>query len=157
MAKTSWSEVAAKPGAWHLLLGRLHNSFGDGPCESDPFDTARVRFAVNLMARYCSGLPVRGPVALQGGRDGCDTLVKVATGDSADFERLGLVTASSPVSAGEWKAQAQFVLDEPLHRELLQIAGAPDTRGAGRRARERQTAEREDRSLRWRVSSRERL
>jgi hypothetical protein len=157
MAKTPWSEVAARPEAWHLLVGRLDDTFGGGRCESDTFDTARVRFAVNLMARYCSNCAAQGVVALQGGRDGCDTLVKVALNDASDFRRLSLVTAGEPAPAGEWKAQAGFVLDEPLHRQLLKVAGAPDSRGAGRRARERQVAEQDDRSLRWRVSSRERL
>lgn len=154
MPKTSWSEVAARPDAWYLLLGRLDPTFGDGPCDSDPFDTARVRFAVNLMARYCSGLPLQGPIALQGGRDGRHTLVKLATSDPADFRKLNTVLASTPAPAGDWQEQGHFVLDDVLHRKLLRIAGAPDMRGAGRRAKERQAAEQEDRSLRWRVSSR---
>ncbi len=154
MPKTTWSEVSTHPAAWHLLIGRLDGSFAGGPQASDPFDTARVRFAVNLMARYCSGLQLRGPVALQGGRDEHSTLVRLATSDNGDFRLLSLAVESTPALPGDWKGQGGFVLDDVLHHRLLTVAGAPDARGAGRRARERHATEVEDRSLRWRVSSR---
>lgn len=151
MPKTTWDEIAARMPSCYLLVGRLDASFGDGPRKSDPFDSLRVRFAVNLMARCCRGLALPGSFALQGSRDGSQALVQFATDDEADFRRLGLLTSGIPTLGGEgaWKAQSGFVLDEALHDRLLKIAGAPDDRGAGRRARARDAANVATRSLRW--------
>lgn len=151
MPKTTWDEIAAKIPSCYLLVGRLDASFGEGPLKSDPFDSLRVRFAVNLMARCCRRLALPGSFALQGSRYGGHALVQFATDEKADFRRLSQLTSATPTAGreGAWKGQSGFVLDEALHDRLLKIAGAPDERGAGRRERERNAANVATRSLRW--------
>jgi hypothetical protein len=152
MKRTPWGEIVANPSSCHLLVGRLDDSFAGGP--DGRYDTHRLRFAVNLMMRCCTGLSLQGTFAVQGSRDGSETQVQLATTEANDFLRLRTVTGSTSGVAPPWKSLATFVLDEALHERLLEFAGAPDNRGAGRRARERVAVEREELSLRWKVSAR---
>lgn len=153
MKRTPWGEIVANPASFHLLVGRLDESFAGGPDAN--YDTQRLRFAVNLMMRCCTGLSLQKTFAIQGSRAGGEPQVQLAISDENDFLRLRTVTGSKLDGAAPWKALGVFVLDEALHERLLEFAGAPDNRGAGRRARERATADLEERSLRWRVSARE--
>lgn len=152
MKRTPWSEVLADPACYHLLVGCLHDSFGGGP--DGQYDTNRLRFAVNLMMRCCSGLSLGGSFAVQGSRAGGEPQVQMALSDARDFGRLHAITGGRPTELPPWKAGAQFVLRDTLHARLLVFAGPPDERGAGRRARERAAAESQERSLRWKVSAR---
>lgn len=153
MKRTPWGEIVANPSFCHLLVGRLDDSFAGGP--DGRYDTHRLRFAVNLMMRCCTGLSLQGSFAVQGSREGSEPQVQLATSDANDFLRLRTLTGSRPGAAPPWKSLGTFVLDEALHERLLEFAGAPDNRGAGRRARERAAAETEERSLRWKVSARD--
>ncbi len=152
MKRTLWGEILSAPSSYHLLAGRLGASFGDGP--DGQYDSHRLRFAVNLMMRCCTGLGLCGSFGVQGSRAGGEPHVQLAFSDAADFARLRAVTGGQPVEEPPWKARALFVLDEALHQRLLGFAGPPDGRSAGRRARERAAAEADERSLRWKVSAR---
>lgn len=152
MKRTPWSEVLADPACYHLLVGCLHDSFAGGP--DGQYDTNRLRFAVNLMMRCCTGLALGGSFAVQGSRAGGEPQVQVALSGSEDFVRLRTLTGGHPAELPPWKAGGSFVLRDTLHARLLLFAGPPDERGAGRRARERAAAESEERSLRWKVSAR---
>jgi hypothetical protein len=154
MARTAWSEVAIRPGSFFLLTGHLHDDFAGGAKEA--FDTLRLRLASDLMKRSCTKLHLRGDAAVQGSRGEKGTVVRVAVVDAADFVQLNSLTISTLVTTGDWKGQSHFVLDEALHSQLLEVAGLPDERSRGRRARERLEAEIEDRTLRWKVSGRSR-
>lgn len=149
MKRTTRAEVSAEMASRYLVVAMLDDSFGGG--SRGGYDSDRLRFAVNLMKRCCTGLKFQGTVAVQASRGNGRAQVLVSTDDPADFLRLGSITGSKPVPAAPWKAQSQFSLDEDTHHQLLEVAGEPDCRGAGRRERERQAAELEDRSLRWKV------
>ena len=153
MKRTPWGEIVANPSSCHLLIGHLQDTFAGGP--DGRYDTHRLRFAVNLMMRCCTGLSLRGVFAVQGSREGSQPQVQIAMVDPGDFLRLRTLTGSTSGVAPPWKALGIFVLDEALHEQLLEFAGMPDGRGAGRRARERAAAECEERSLRWKVSVRD--
>lgn len=151
MRRISWPEIVATPWSRYLLVALLDESFGGGP--RGDFDSDRLRFAANLMKRCCTGLRFQGNFAVQASRNDSQPQVHVSTDAMADFLSLGILTGSKPLAAPPWKGQGQFLLDEDLHQQLLEVAGAPDSRGAGRRARERKEAEVEERSLRWKVSA----
>ena len=153
MKRTPWGDIVANPSSCHLLVGRLDDTFAGGP--DGHYDTPRLRFAVNLMMRCGTGLSLQGLFAVQGSREGSQPQVCVAMSDPGDFLRLRTLTGSTSEACPPWKAVAVFVLDEVLHEQLLEFAGAPDGKGAGRRARERAAAAIEERSLRWRVSGRD--
>lgn len=105
------------------------------------------------MKRCCNGLGFEGGFSVEGSRTGGSAIVHVAIESEADLQRVTSLTASEPLPASPWKAKADFELTESLHDRLLEFAGPPDQRGAGRRARERKEKEQEDHSLRWKVRS----
>lgn len=150
MKRTPWADIVATPASRYLLIGTLDDSFGGGP--GGGYDSDRLRFAVNLMKRCCTGLSLQGTLAVQASRSDAQPQVQISTDDQADFQRLTLITSGTQIAETPWKGQCQFVLDEAMHQQLLEIAGEPDNRGAGRRERERRVAEVEDRILRWKVS-----
>lgn len=150
MKRTPWAEITTEPTSRYLLIGMLADSFGGGP--RGGYDSDRLRFAVNLMKRCCSGMDLQGTFAVQASRSDSQPQVHISTDDQADFQRLTTITCSRQIEETPWKGQSQFSLDEAMHQQLLEIAGAPDNRGSGRRERERRAAEAEDRSLRWKVA-----
>lgn len=150
--RLNWSDVMSRPGSFFLLVGHLHPSFGGGP--QGPYDSHRLRFAGDLMKRCCSRLGFTGEFSVEGSREGGTPTVHVAVANEADLARLTSVTSCRPEPAESWKAKADFELTDALHGRLLEVAGPPDHRGAGRRARERKARDQEEQSLRWRVRSR---
>ena len=145
--RRAWSEVMSRPGSYFLLVGRLHHTFG--VCPQEPFDSYRLRFAGDLMKRCCSGLGLKGGFSVEGSRVGGTAIVHVAVEREADLERLTSLTSSMPEPSTPWKAKADFELTEALHDRLLEFAGPPDKRSAGRRAREKKKKHEEEQSLRW--------
>lgn len=135
MPRVVWSDLAGSPGAAYLLEGELMPCFAGGRRDDDPFDSARLRFAANLMVRTCSHLKLSGPFAVQPSREGNRLLIHCAVTDADDFARLAEVTGGSEIEASLWRGRRHFQLDDPRHDALLRIAGPPDGRGAGRRAR----------------------
>jgi hypothetical protein len=135
MPRIVWTELAASPGAAYLLEGELMPCFAGGRRDDDPFDSARLRFAANLMVRTCSHLKFTGPFAVQPSREGNRLLIHCAVAEAADFARLAEVAGGSELEASLWRGRRYFQLDEARHDALLAIAGPPDGRGAGRRAR----------------------
>jgi len=149
--RCAWSDIMSQPGSYVLLIGRLDDSFAGG--QGDPYDGQRLRFAGELMKRLCTALALEGGIAIEGSRSTGGAVVHIAVESAADLERLSVLGASELVPAPPWKAKGKFELTEELHRRLLALAGPPDLRGAGRRARERKDQQEQDRSLRWNTDS----
>ena len=135
MARIAWTEIARSPELAYLVAGEVAPCFAGGPRDDDPFDSARLRFAANLIVRTCSHLKLKGPFAVQPSREGNSLLIQCAVLEPADYQRLGEATGAHEVEASLWRGRRQFTLDEARHEQLLAIAGPPDGRGAGRRAR----------------------
>ncbi len=123
--------------------------FAGGRRDDDPFDSARLRFAANLMVRTCSHLKLEGPFAVQPSREGNRLLIHCAVAEAADFARLAEVAGGREIEALLWRGRRDFQLDEARHDALLAIAGPPDGRGAGRRARTAAREAEEQSRFRW--------
>lgn len=150
MSRTAWIDLAGTPGTAFLVVGELMSCFAGGRRDDDPFDSARLRFAANLMVRTCSHLKLEGPFAVQPSRDGNHPLIHCAVKEPGDYARLVDVTGASGIEPLQWRGRGYFQLDEAHHEALLAIAGPPDGRGAGRRARVAAAREAEDQShYRW--------
>lgn len=148
MTRSAWSDIGNNPGAAFLIVAEIAPDFGGGPRNDDPFDTARLRFAANLMVRTCTQSRLAGSFAVQPLRDDGKLLIHCAVTDPADFARLSKAVGGDEVAASVWRGCRRFVLDEATHEALLAIAGPPDSRGAGRRARAVAEREAENR-YRW--------
>lgn len=149
MPRIAWSDLAGSPGAAFLVVGELAPCFAGGRHDDDPFDSARLRFAANLIVRTCSQLKLKGPFAVQPSRDGNSLLIHCAVTEHVDFQRLAEATGASEVEAVLWRGRRHFQLDEARHEALLAIAGPPDGRGAGRRARVAAREAEEQSRYRW--------
>lgn len=149
MARIAWTDLAGSPGAVYLLEGELMPCFAGGRRDDDPFDSARLRFAANLMVRTCSHLKLEGPFAVQPSREGNRLLIHCAVAEAADFARLAEVAGGREIEALLWRGRRDFQLDEARHDALLAIAGPPDGRGAGRRARTAAREAQEQSRFRW--------
>lgn len=134
MPRIAWADLAGSPDTAFLLTGELAPCFAGGRRDDDPFDSARLRFAANLIVRTCSHLKLEGPFAVQPSRD-AGPLILCAVTEPVDFARLSEVTGGVDIDALPWRARLHFQLDEARHEALLAVAGPPDGRGAGRRAR----------------------
>ncbi len=149
MPRIAWTDLASSPGAAYLLEGELMPCFAGGQRDDDPFDSARLRFAANLMVRTCSHLKLEGPFAVQPSREGNKLLIHCAVIEAADFARLAEAAGGSEIEALLWRGRRHFQLDEARHDALLAIAGPPDGRGAGRRARAAAREAEEQPRYRW--------
>ncbi|WP_425066999.1 hypothetical protein [Reyranella sp.] len=135
MPRLAWTDLASSPGTAFLLVGELTPCFAGGKREDDPFDSARLRFAANLLVRTCSHLKLQGPFAVQPSREGNALVIQCAVTEAHDFARLAELMGGREIEASEWCGHRHFLLDDAKHEALLAIAGPPDGRGAGRRAR----------------------
>ncbi len=149
MSRIAWVELASSPGAAFLVAGEVAPCFAGGPRDDDPFDSARLRFAANLIVRTCSHLKLEGAFAVQPSRDGNTLLIQCVVTEPADFLRLGDATGGREIEASIWRGRRHFKLDEACHESLLAIAGPPDGRGAGRRARAAAREAEEQSRYRW--------
>ncbi|WP_428680008.1 hypothetical protein [Reyranella sp.] len=148
MPRLAWTDLASSPGTAFLLVGELTPCFAGGRREDDPFDSARLRFAANLIVRTCSHLKLKGPFAVQPSREGNMLVIQCAVTELQDFLRLADLTGGREIEASLWRGHRHFQLDDPKHVSLLAIAGPPDGRGAGRRARAA-SRESEEQRHRW--------
>ncbi len=149
MPRMAWTELASTPGAAFLVAGEIAPCFAGGPRDDDPFDSARLRFAANLIVRTCSHLKLNGPFAVQPSREGNCLLIQCVLIEPADYRRVGEATGGGEVEASIWRGRRHFWLDEARHETLLTIAGPPDGRGAGRRARAALKEGEEQSRYRW--------
>ncbi len=145
MARMAWSDFGASPGRAFLIVAEIAPDFGGGPRSDDPFDTARLRFAANLMVRTCTQSKLKGNFAVQPLRDSNALLIHCAVTEPGDFAQLCNIVGGTDVEASLWLGRRRFLLDEARHESLLAIAGSPDSRGAGRRARAAKEREAENR------------
>ena len=144
MARNVWREIGARPAEAFLIVAEIAPDFGGGAREDDPFDTARLRFAANLMVRTCTHSNLRGDFAVQPLREPQALVIHCAVTDAADFAHLREVVGATEIEASPWRGRCHVLLDEARHERLLPIAGPPDSRGAGRRARVARERESED-------------
>jgi hypothetical protein len=149
MSRIAWIDLAGSPDAAFLVVGELMPCFAGGRRDDDPFDSARLRFAANLMVRTCSHLKLEGPFAVQPARDGNQPVIHCAVTEPADFARLAGTTGGIDIESLSWRGRCHFQLDEACHETLLAIAGPPDGRGAGRRARAAARESEEQSRYRW--------
>ena len=145
MARIAWTDIGNQPADAFLIVAEIASDFGGGPRPDDPFDTARLRFAANLMVRTCTQSKLAGNFAVQPLRESGNLLIHCAVTELADFARLCAAVGGRDVEASPWRGCRRFLLDEAHHEALLAIAGAPDSRGAGRRARAAKERDAEDR------------
>lgn len=145
MARIAWSDFGARPGGVFLIVAEIGPDFGGGPRSDDPFDTARLRFAANLMVRTCTQSKLKGDFAVQPLRDSNALLIHCAVTEPADFAQLCELVGGTDIEESLWRGRRRFLLDETTHEALLVVAGPPDSRGAGRRARAAREREAEDR------------
>jgi hypothetical protein len=146
MTRTVWSDLGTRPGSAFLIVAEIAPDFGGGPTVDDPFDTARLRFAANLLVRTCTRSKLRGDFAVQPLRDSNALLIHCAVNEPADFTQLCEIVGGRDLEPTPWRGRRCFLLDEARHDILLAVAGPPDLRGAGRRlraAREREDADRQ--------------
>lgn len=148
MPRLAWTDLANSPGTAFLLVGELTPCFAGGRREDDPFDSARLRFAANLIVRTCSHLKLKGPFAVQPSREGNTLVIQCGVTEPDDFSRLTNATGGREIEASLWLGHRHFLLDDARHESLLAIAGPPDGRGAGRRARDA-SRESEGQRHRW--------
>ena len=147
MARTVWSDLGTRPGSAFLIVAEIAADFGGGPTADDPFDTARLRFAANLMVRTCTQSKLGGDFAVQPParqRRAAHSL----RGNRTPPTSRGFceIVGGRDHEAAPWRGLRRFLLDEARHESLLAVAGPPDSRGAGRRvraAREREAADRQ--------------
>lgn len=148
MPRLAWTDLANSPGTAFLIVGELAPSFAGGRREDDPFDSARLRFAANLIVRTCSHLKLKGPFAVQPSREGNSLLIQCAVTEPEDFARIGQLAGGREMAPSLWCGHRHFLLDDAVHEVLLAVAGEPDGRGAGRRARV-EAREAEEQRHRW--------
>ena len=149
MPRIAWTDLASSPCSAFLVTGELAPCFAGGRRDDDPFDSARLRFAANLIVRTCSHLKLGGPFAVQPSRDADGLLIQCVVTEAGDFARLAEVTGGNEIDAALWRGRRHFLLDEACHEALLAIAGPPDGRGAGRRARAVAREAEEQSRYRW--------
>ncbi|HQS17236.1 hypothetical protein [Reyranella sp.] len=148
MPRLAWTDLANSPGNAFLIVGELAPCFAGGRRDDDPFDSARLRFAANLIVRTCSHLKLQGPFAVQPSREGNSLIIQCVVTEHEDFARLGEVAGGYEIEASLWCGHRHFLLDNATHEALLAVAGQPDGRGAGRRARAA-SREAEEQRHRW--------
>lgn len=133
-------------GEAHELVAQLAAGFLGGPKDTDPFDTARLREASNLMARMCTRLGLAERYAITPMR-GATPMVGLAFASSADFERVALLSRAAGNELGP--ARKSFTLDEETHAQLLEVAGEPDYDRAERRNKAKTEDQSAALSQRW--------
>ena len=91
---------------------------------------------------------MKGSFSVQPSREGNILVIQCAVTEPDDFSRLTNVTGGREIAASLWLGHRHFLLDDAMHEALLAIAGPPDGRGAGRRARAA-ARETEEQRHRW--------
>ena len=149
MPKVSWADLAQAPARAHLLVARLDASFFGGKVTNDPFDSHRLREAVNLMGRVCTRFKLPGAHTATTSRAQGASLVLCLFELREDRDRVAeLAAATTPGDAGEWASRRDFLLCARVHERLVAVGGETDNRYAGRRRRERDR-EAAAQTLRW--------
>lgn len=136
--------------AIHLLELEMSSDLLGGFQQADPFDSARIKTIGNLLKRVIAPRSLEGDWALGSVREGGAARIRwgfLASGDAAAMANL---IGASLVSPEGWASRRFIVVDEKIREVLESVANPADTRGAGRRARERALKDESDRSLRWR-------
>ena len=114
-----------------------------GPEARDPYDSARLREASNLVARACTHLGLKANYAVTPGRVPAPH-VELAFANLEDMRSLAEVA---------WpkrdEAILTLLLDEAACGRLLKVAGPPDIKGRDRRRREKEDSQVGTFSLRW--------
>ena len=148
MSKVSWNLIV--PSRMHGLVAALHTTFYGGAVEADPFDTMRVREAVNLMVRLGTQLKLAAMYGMSPVRRPAGQMVLCAFEIQEDRDAIGnMVLARDCESEDGWVSCRSFSLTDANHAILLKVAGEGDRSGAGRRKRERDEQKQNPSRLRW--------
>ncbi len=113
MARNVWREIGARPAEAFLIVAEIAPDFGGGAREDDPFDTARLRFAANLMVRTCTHSNLRGDFAVQPLREPQALVIHCAVTDAADFAQLREVVGATEIEAGPWRGRCHVCWTKP--------------------------------------------
>ncbi|MDB5578748.1 MAG: hypothetical protein JWR80_3924 [Bradyrhizobium sp.] len=126
MARVARHAVAAT----YELVVEIGADFAGGPKADDPFDTARLREACNLMARLCTRLGLAGDYAITPIR-GVTPMVGLAFACASDYRHIVQL----------WRGDVpgpvhnSVLLDDAIHTCLLEVAGPPDCDRSKRRSK----------------------
>ncbi len=151
LSKVTWADLAQIPAKAHLLIGELESSFFGGKVANDPFDSQRLREAVNLMGRVCARLKLDGSYTATTSRAESGSsmvLLPVRETRGSRQGRRSRPRASRRRRCKRMGEPAHFPLCPAVHECLVAVGGETDNRYAGRRRRERDHAA-AARSLRW--------
>jgi hypothetical protein len=133
----------------HLLELEMSRDLLGGLHKADPFDSARIKNIGNLLKRVTAPRSLAGDWALGSVREGGAARIRWAFLSSVDAADMANLVGASLVSAEGWASRRYVVLDERMREVLESVANPADTRGPGRRARERALKAEGDRSLLW--------
>ncbi len=151
LSKVTWADLAQSPAKAHLLIGELESSFFGGKIANDPFDSQRLREAVNLMGRVCTRLKLGGSYTATTSRaESGSSMVLCLFGKLEDRDRVADL-ARARIAEDDpkgWASRRIFSLCSAVHECLVAVGGETDNRYASRRRREREHAA-AARSLRW--------
>lgn len=126
MPKVHWLDVPLTP-SYRRVTGVIP------PGElADALYSSDLKASLNLVARACSRLHLRGRYAFQAARSP-RLEVRAAFESTKDAEAFGVLVGLVP----PFPVDSSFLFDAPNSARLEEIAGPADHRGAGRRARER--------------------
>jgi hypothetical protein len=142
MPRISWAAISERAETWHKILAIVPLEAGAPAHQADG-----LRDAVGLALRACSRLACTGRYAATPVRAGLAGALVVFE-RAEDREAFARLVPSAVAKGASW----QFTLDDPTIDALETFARPKDTRGTGRRARERtEAAERERGTLRWKT------
>jgi hypothetical protein len=150
MKRHSSIDSLGDPSLVHLLEIELSPDVLGGIRAGDTFDGERIREAANLLKRVCTKQKVAGDYAVTAARD---TNISVRCGFLNVRERdlIGDLAGAVILSAPPWASRRYLLLD-PATEVLLNESGVPrDSKGAGRRAKQKAEKDEVDRGLRWKM------
>lgn len=150
MRRVSSLQELGPQSSVHLVEISIDDRVMGGPADNDPFDRDRGREVANLIRRVCTRQAPASDHAVVAVRMGS---IRVLCGflGVGDRDWMMELSGAEAVAPGEWASRAHALLD-PAKLDTLEGASAPkDTRGAGRRARQRQIRDEELHSPRWRL------
>lgn len=133
----------------HLLELELSSDLLGGLHPTDPYDSARIKTIGNLLKRVMAPRASADDWAIGSVRESGAARVRWGFLSSDDATDMAKLIGASLASPSGWASRRHIVVDERIRQVLESAANPADTRGAGRRAREKALKAEHDRILRW--------